>query len=47
MIEGRPPFYEKQENEVAKAYAVKVRPPFRAPRKSYPHGLKEYVLYVS
>ncbi|XP_057463491.1 integrin-linked protein kinase 1-like [Actinidia eriantha] len=43
MIEGRPPFYEKQENEVAKAYAAKVRPPFRAPRKSYPHGLKELI----
>ncbi|PSS04868.1 Serine/threonine-protein kinase [Actinidia chinensis var. chinensis] len=43
MIEGRPPFYEKEENEVAKAYAAKVRPPFRAPRKSYPHGLKELI----
>ncbi|GFS42394.1 hypothetical protein Acr_00g0079580 [Actinidia rufa] len=41
MIEGRPPFYEKQEKEVAKAYAAKVRPPFRASTKSYPHGLKE------
>ncbi|XP_057471700.1 integrin-linked protein kinase 1-like isoform X2 [Actinidia eriantha] len=43
MIEGLPPFYEKQEKEVAKAYAAKVRPPFRAPTKSYPHGLKELI----
>ncbi|KAI8009486.1 Integrin-linked protein kinase 1 [Camellia lanceoleosa] len=42
MIEGCPPFFAKQENEVPKAYCTKKRPPFRAPIKHYSHGLKEY-----
>ena len=42
MIEGCPPFSAKQEHEVPLAYAAKERPPFRAPSKSYAHGLKEY-----
>lgn len=41
MIEGYPPFSQKQENEVPKVYAAKRRPPFRAPAKCYAHGLKE------
>lgn len=43
MIEGCPPFPAKQENEVPKAYAANVRPPFRAPAKHYAHGLKELI----
>lgn len=43
MIEGKPPFSAKQDPEVAKSYADKERPPFRAPAKFYSHGLKEYV----
>ncbi|KAF3794522.1 Serine/threonine-protein kinase [Nymphaea thermarum] len=45
MIEGFPPFSAKREDEIAKAYACKERPPFRAPAKLYAHGLKEYVLW--
>jgi hypothetical protein len=41
MIEGQQPFSAKQENEVTKVYALKERPPFRAPAKRYGHGLKE------
>ncbi|KAF9683723.1 hypothetical protein SADUNF_Sadunf04G0044000 [Salix dunnii] len=43
MIEGCPPFSAKLENEVPLAYAAKERPPFRAPSKSYAHGLKELI----
>lgn len=43
MIEGCLPFSAKQENEVPKAYAANVRPPFRAPAKHYAHGLKELI----
>lgn len=43
MIEGCPPFSEKNEVEGAEAYAHKERPPFRASGKPYAHGLKEYV----
>lgn len=43
MIEGCPPFATKRENEVAKAYAAKERPPFRATAKRYSHGLKELI----
>eukprot|EP00262_Sarcandra_glabra_P015973 TRINITY_DN5045_c0_g1_i1.p1 TRINITY_DN5045_c0_g1~~TRINITY_DN5045_c0_g1_i1.p1 ORF type:complete len:459 (-),score=72.12 TRINITY_DN5045_c0_g1_i1:343-1719(-) len=43
MIEGCPPFYGKQENEVPKAYAAKERPSFRAPLKFYSHGIKELI----
>ncbi|KAJ6824327.1 serine/threonine-protein kinase STY8-like isoform X1 [Iris pallida] len=43
MIEGRPPFSTKSDNDVPKAYASKERPPFRAPLKCYPHGLKELI----
>ncbi|KAF8413656.1 hypothetical protein HHK36_001648 [Tetracentron sinense] len=45
MIEGCPPFYAKQENEVPKAYAAKERPPFRVPAKLYAHGLRELDLW--
>ncbi|KAL6991296.1 hypothetical protein U1Q18_009413 [Sarracenia purpurea var. burkii] len=43
MIEGCLPFLAKQENEIPKAYASKDRPPFRAPAKCYPHGLKALI----
>ncbi|KAI8525734.1 hypothetical protein RHMOL_Rhmol13G0253000 [Rhododendron molle] len=43
MIEGCLPFSAKQENDVPKAYASNVRPPFRAPAKHYAHGLKELI----
>ncbi|KAH7568674.1 hypothetical protein ACOSQ2_012027 [Xanthoceras sorbifolium] len=43
LIEGYPPFYTKQENEVPKAYAARQRPPFKAPTKHYAHGLKELI----
>ncbi|KAH1048474.1 hypothetical protein J1N35_039258 [Gossypium stocksii] len=43
MIEGCPPFFTKQDNDVPKAYASKERPPFRAPSKYYTHGLKELI----
>ncbi|KAK9150734.1 hypothetical protein Syun_009043 [Stephania yunnanensis] len=43
MIEGHPPFHAKEEDAVPKAYAEKVRPPFRASAKLYSHGLKELI----
>ncbi|EEF40144.1 integrin-linked protein kinase 1 [Ricinus communis] len=43
MIEGCPPFSAKQDLEVPKSYAAKERPPFRAPTKHYPHGLKDLI----
>lgn len=45
MIEGCQPFVTMNERDVPKLYAAKERPPFKAPSKSYAHGLKEYVLY--
>lgn len=44
MIEGLPPFSEKQDSEVPDAYALKERPPFRAPAKNYAHGIKELIV---
>lgn len=41
MIEGYEPFYSKQDEEAAKSFAEKERPPFRAPTKFYAHGLKQ------
>ncbi|XP_065633378.1 serine/threonine-protein kinase 12 [Quercus suber] len=43
MIEGCPPFSAKQENEVPKVYAAKVRPPFNSPAKHYAHGLRDLI----
>ncbi|KAJ0971455.1 hypothetical protein J5N97_019414 [Dioscorea zingiberensis] len=43
MIEGCPPFTDKQDNEISKAYASKERPPFQAPVKFYSYGLKELI----
>ncbi len=43
MIEGCPPFYAKQDEEVPKVYAAKERPPFLAPSKRYAHGLRELI----
>ncbi|XP_028763999.1 integrin-linked protein kinase 1 [Neltuma alba] len=43
MIEGCPPFFTKQDDEVPKVYAAKERPPFRAPAKRYGHGLRELI----
>lgn len=43
MIEGHPPFSAKQDADVAKSYAEKERPPFKAPAKFYAHGLKELI----
>ncbi|OAY78034.1 Serine/threonine-protein kinase STY8 [Ananas comosus] len=43
MIEGCPPFANKKDTEVPKAYAAKERPAFRAPMKHYSHGLKELI----
>ncbi|XP_050233946.1 integrin-linked protein kinase 1 isoform X2 [Mercurialis annua] len=43
MIEGCPPFSGKQDLEVLKSYAAKERPPFKAPSKHYPHGLKDLI----
>ncbi|XP_009596121.1 serine/threonine-protein kinase 12-like [Nicotiana tomentosiformis] len=43
MIEGYPPFHAKEENDVPKLYAAKERPPFKAPTKSYAHGLRELI----
>ncbi|KAI4308065.1 hypothetical protein L6164_031180 [Bauhinia variegata] len=43
MIEGRPPFSTKPENEVPKAYAVNERPPFKASPKNYAYGLRELI----
>ncbi|KVH97035.1 Ankyrin repeat-containing protein [Cynara cardunculus var. scolymus] len=41
MIEGCQPFHTLNERDVPKAYAAKRRPPFNAPSRSYPHGLKQ------
>lgn len=41
MIEGYVPFHLKEETEVPKAYVEGERPPFNAPAKSYPFGLRE------
>lgn len=41
MIEGCVPFQEKEESEVPKTYIEDERPPFIAPAKSYPFGLRE------
>lgn len=41
MIEGCVPFHEIEESEVPKAYIEDERPPFNAPAKSYPFGLRE------
>ncbi|XP_076885351.1 serine/threonine-protein kinase 12-like [Bidens hawaiensis] len=43
MIEGQQPFFNKNEDDVPKAYVSKERPPFNAPSKSYAHGLKELI----
>ncbi|KAL8144258.1 hypothetical protein V2J09_017290 [Rumex salicifolius] len=43
MIEGCPPFPEKDEVEVPKLYAEKRRPPFRVSTKLYSHGIKELI----
>ncbi|KAL8507229.1 hypothetical protein ACS0TY_017953 [Phlomoides rotata] len=43
MIEGYLPFYSKQDDEVAKSFAEKERPPFRAPTKFYAHGLRQLI----
>ncbi|CAM8986400.1 unnamed protein product [Rhodiola kirilowii] len=43
MIEGHPPFPDKQEIDVPKAYVANERPPFRAGPKLYAHGLKELI----
>ncbi|XP_039121575.1 integrin-linked protein kinase 1-like isoform X1 [Dioscorea cayenensis subsp. rotundata] len=43
MIEGHPPFADKQDNEIPKAYASKERPPFQASAKFYSYGLKELI----
>ncbi|KAL8468324.1 hypothetical protein ACS0TY_031528 [Phlomoides rotata] len=43
LIEGHPPFYLKQDQEVFKSYVVKQRPPFNASMKFYAHGLKELI----
>ncbi|KAL8236079.1 hypothetical protein R6Q59_017160 [Mikania micrantha] len=43
MIEGHQPFFNKNEDDVPKAYVSKERPPFNAPTKSYAHGLKELI----
>lgn len=43
MIEGCPPFSTNQELEVAKLYVANERPPFRAPPKRYPYGLRELI----
>ncbi|KAK8938582.1 Serine/threonine-protein kinase CTR1 [Platanthera zijinensis] len=44
MIEGCMPFNTKEDDEVPKSYAAKERPPFRAPLKRYPYGLKELIV---
>ncbi|KAI3939586.1 hypothetical protein MKX01_038541 [Papaver californicum] len=44
MIEGRPPFFTKQEEEVPKAYAEKERPPFSASERLYSRGLREEII---
>ncbi|CAN7135077.1 unnamed protein product, partial [Brassica rapa subsp. narinosa] len=43
MIEGFVPFHMKEETEVPKAYIEDERPPFNAPAKSYPFGLRELI----
>ncbi|KAI3743728.1 hypothetical protein L1987_56793 [Smallanthus sonchifolius] len=43
MIEGCQPFVTKDEKDVPKLYAAKQRPPFNAPSKRYPHGLKHLI----
>ncbi|KAJ9535348.1 hypothetical protein OSB04_un001541 [Centaurea solstitialis] len=43
MIEGCQPFHTRNERDVPKAYAAKERPPFHAPSRSYPHGLKQLI----
>ncbi|XP_076888186.1 serine/threonine-protein kinase 12-like [Bidens hawaiensis] len=43
MIEGEQPFFNKNEDDVPKAYVSKERPPFNAPSKSYAHGLRELI----
>ncbi|KAL3615154.1 hypothetical protein CASFOL_040815 [Castilleja foliolosa] len=43
MIEGCEPFHSKQDHEVAKSYAAKERPPFKASTKFYSHGLKQLI----
>ncbi|KAM0945762.1 putative protein kinase TKL-Pl-5 family [Dioscorea sansibarensis] len=43
MIEGHPPFADKQDNEIPRAYASKERPPFQASAKFYSYGLKELI----
>ncbi|CDY49253.1 BnaA09g55320D [Brassica napus] len=43
MIEGYVPFHLKEETEVPKAYVEGERPPFNAPAKSYPFGLRELI----
>ncbi|XP_010427787.1 PREDICTED: serine/threonine-protein kinase HT1-like [Camelina sativa] len=43
MIEGCVPFHEIEESEVPKAYIEDERPPFNAPAKSYPFGLRELI----
>ncbi|KAF3795039.1 Serine/threonine-protein kinase [Nymphaea thermarum] len=44
MVEGCPPFSLKGDDEVAKAYARKERPPFKPSSKIYPPGLKELIV---
>lgn len=44
MIEGCMPFSSIEDNEVPKSYAAKERPPFRAPLKRYPYGLKDLIV---
>ncbi|CAI0475615.1 unnamed protein product [Linum tenue] len=43
MIEGYPPFSNKEDPDVLKAYAGTERPPFKAPPKYYAHGIKELI----
>ncbi|XP_027127514.1 integrin-linked protein kinase 1-like [Coffea eugenioides] len=43
MIEGCPPFSDKQERLVPKLYVANERPPFRAPPKLYAHKLRELI----
>ncbi|XP_010529228.1 PREDICTED: serine/threonine-protein kinase STY8 [Tarenaya hassleriana] len=43
MIEGHMPFSDKKDSEASEAYASRERPPFRAPSKQYPHGLKTLI----
>ncbi|KAL3638279.1 hypothetical protein CASFOL_017650 [Castilleja foliolosa] len=43
MIEGCPPFPNRNEIEVAKAYVDNERPPFQAPVKHYAYDLQELI----